>query len=188
MSEPYRECPETDDELLPVADLDDRTIGVATRREIHEKKMIHRAVHIILIDPDGRVLLQKRGLKKDRYPGWWDISVGGHVGVDEVYIESAVREVEEEMGVSGAEVQLAAILTPNEINGWEHIHLFFSQIDGEVKPHPEEISGHRWVDPDEYFAKASPDAEEIEWRVTPSSYESFCAWKRVGMPGRKPKR
>lgn len=183
--EPYHSAPDTDAEILPVVDWDDRQIGTATRREIHEKNLLHRAVHVVLVDGDGMVILQKRGLKKDRYPGWWDISVGGHVGVDESYMEAARREIGEEMGIEGADPQLAAIATPAEWNGWEHVHIFSARIAQEPRPMPVEIEDWRRVDPKEYFAKADPDSEDPLWRVTPSSLESMRMWRRAGMPGRK---
>jgi len=185
--EPYREAPDTDGEILPVCDWDDREIGTATRREIHEKGLIHRAVHAILIDARGRVVLQKRGLKKDRYPGWWDISVGGHVGVGETYVEAVRREIGEEMGIANAEPVLCAVETPSDLNGWEHVHVFYARIDAEPKPMPVEIEAWKAVDPDEYFAHADPDSDNPDWRVTPSSLRSMKEWRRAGMPGRKAK-
>lgn len=43
------------------------------------------------------IMLQKRGPVKKR-PGWFHISVGGHVNVGESVIATAVRECKEEMG------------------------------------------------------------------------------------------
>lgn len=43
------------------------------------------------------VMLQKRGPVKKR-PGWFHISVGGHINVGETALKAAVRECKEEMG------------------------------------------------------------------------------------------
>ena len=45
------------------------------------------------------VLLQKRSENKDSFPGSYDISSAGHIpsGVD--FLESALRELEEELGI-----------------------------------------------------------------------------------------
>lgn len=44
------------------------------------------------------VMLQKRGPVKKR-PGWFHISVGGHIDVGETALQTAVRECKEEMGI-----------------------------------------------------------------------------------------
>ncbi len=186
--EPYRESPATDGEILPVCDFDDRVTGTATRREIHEQNLIHRAVHVVLIGRKGGIVLQKRGMAKDRYPGWWDVSVGGHVGVGESYVEAARREIGEEMGISGADPQLVGIHAPADWNGWEHIHVFFARIDRDPIPAADEIDEWRAVDPADFLARANPDSTDPEWRVTPSCLESVALWRRVGSPGLIPPR
>jgi 8-oxo-dGTP pyrophosphatase MutT (NUDIX family) len=45
------------------------------------------------------VLLQKRGPVKKR-PGWFHISVGGHIDVGETALQTAVRECKEEIGLT----------------------------------------------------------------------------------------
>ncbi|MBI5154428.1 NUDIX domain-containing protein [Candidatus Poribacteria bacterium] len=181
MTHEYQPCGETDGELLPVTDFDDRFLRVATRREIHALGLLHRAVHVILMDGDGRILLQKRGDSKDHFPGWWDVSVGGHVGPDEAYLEAAVREVAEEMGIAGAEPRLVAVLPPTPLTGWEHVHLFFCRVNaGDVRPAPGEIADVRWVCPEEYLERASSESGDPDWRVTPSSLLSVRAWWENG--------
>ncbi|MDK2972110.1 MAG: rRNA (adenine1518-N6/adenine1519-N6)-dimethyltransferase [Candidatus Sumerlaeota bacterium] len=180
----YQPSPETDDEMLPVVDWDDRQTGLATRRDIHAQGLLHRAVHVVLTDGCGSLLLQKRSSRKDAYPGWWDISVGGHVSPGEAYAEAAVREIAEEMGVRGTTPQLAAILPPQLVSGWEHVHVFACAIDPAcVVPDPAEVDDHRWVSCEELLANASPEASSIEWRLTPSALRSIRAWLDVGAPG-----
>ena len=45
------------------------------------------------------VLLQKRSREKDAYPGCYDISSAGHIHTGDDYLESALRELEEELGI-----------------------------------------------------------------------------------------
>lgn len=56
-------------------------------------------VHILLYHPDGRILLQKRSMSKQFYPGAWDIT-GGRVMAGEESIAAAIREVREELGIA----------------------------------------------------------------------------------------
>lgn len=174
---PYYVRPETDGEILPIVDEHDRVIGQATRREIHERNLIHRAVHVVLLDHAGRVCLQRRSQLKDRYPGWWDISVGGHVGVGESYADAARREMAEEMGIHHGDPHFIAALAPGVMNGWEHVHIFSCVIDHDVAPDPDEVTDWEWMDPGDLFRRAAAATpSEQQWRITPSGLESIRRW------------
>lgn len=181
----YFESPETDGELLPVVDWDDREVELRPRREIHLEGLLHRAAHVIVVNGGGEVVLQRRSPRKDHYPGWWDVSVGGHVGPGETYLETARREIREELGVDGTEPLLVGILAPSVFNGWEHIHVFVSRVDGDVRPDPAEVTAHRWIDPREVLAHYSPDSPDEDTRITPSGLTSIRLWWDAGAPGRK---
>lgn len=47
---------------------------------------------------------KRRSPTKDLLPGFWDIGAGGVVGVGETDDEAAVRELVEELGISGVEL------------------------------------------------------------------------------------
>ena len=69
-------------ELLEHVDQDDNSIGPITREFAHRTGAPHRAVHVVVWNCHGRILLQKRAASKESYPGSWDTSVGGHVGAE----------------------------------------------------------------------------------------------------------
>lgn len=87
------------DELFDVVDEQDRVTGQAARREVHARGWRHRAVHLLVVNAQGQVFLQKRSMTKDLFPGIWDSSAAGHVGAGEDYDGTAVRELEEELGL-----------------------------------------------------------------------------------------
>ena len=47
-------------EIYDVVDHDNRVTGQATRREIHEKSLLHRSVHTLVFDPEGRPITEIR--------------------------------------------------------------------------------------------------------------------------------
>ena len=57
-----------DDEIFDVVDVLDRVISQATRREVHDQGLLHRAVHILILNSSGEVFLQKRSMAKDTHP------------------------------------------------------------------------------------------------------------------------
>jgi len=92
------------EEYLEIVDNKGKVIGYAKRSEIHgNTSLIHRVVHVLVFNKNGKLLLQKRSKNKDVAPGKWDTSVGGHVGIGEDLSFSSRREMYEELGITGHE-------------------------------------------------------------------------------------
>src|SRR5438477_9406801 len=90
------------EEWFDVVNDRDEVVGRPTRREVHARGLLHRAVHVLVFDANGRIFLQKRSMKKDMSPGLWDSSCSGHLDAGEDYDAAATRELGEEIGVFGA--------------------------------------------------------------------------------------
>ena len=74
----------------------------AEREEAHRLGLRHRVAHVWVIRREGgetQVLLQKRSRNKDSYPGLWDTSSAGHIPAGAQPLPSALRELEEELGI-----------------------------------------------------------------------------------------
>lgn len=89
------------DELFYWVNEEDQVLGSITRRQAHSSSFkIHRGVWVLVYNNKGELFLQKRSLIKDSNPGMWSLSVGGHVTWGQSYKEAALREFQEELGVS----------------------------------------------------------------------------------------
>ncbi|HEC98566.1 MAG TPA: NUDIX domain-containing protein [Nitrospirae bacterium] len=94
------------EEILEIVDKAGEVIGRASRAVIHgDNSLLHRVVHVIVVNSSGDILLQKRAMNKDVAPGRWDTSVGGHVDAGETVEEALEREMEEELGIRGREIR-----------------------------------------------------------------------------------
>jgi isopentenyldiphosphate isomerase len=92
------------EEYIEVVDYQGKVIGKERRSVVHgNPSLLHRVVHVLIINSSGEILLQKRSQSKDVAPGRWDTSVGGHVGIGEDLITSCMREMEEELGITHME-------------------------------------------------------------------------------------
>ena len=80
-----------------------------TKEEVHINGDWHRAVHVWIINSNNEVLMQRRAKIKINHPDMWDISVAGHISAGENSIDSALREIEEEIGISISEQDLEHI-------------------------------------------------------------------------------
>ncbi|MCX6728871.1 MAG: NUDIX domain-containing protein [Candidatus Saccharibacteria bacterium] len=87
--------------LIDIVDENGNPTGYAkTKREIHEQGFWHNAAHVWIYNSHCEILMQLRSKDKDSYPGLWDISVAGHTESGETPIQSAVREMKEEIGLN----------------------------------------------------------------------------------------
>jgi isopentenyldiphosphate isomerase len=97
-------------EIFDIVDEFGNPTGETVEREkAHEQGIRHRTVHIwISREVDGRkqVLLQKRAMNKDSYPGGYDTSSAGHIQAGDEPLESAIRELGEELGLVAEPSQL----------------------------------------------------------------------------------
>ncbi|MDX1527803.1 MAG: NUDIX hydrolase YfcD [Gammaproteobacteria bacterium] len=92
-------------ESVIIVDDRNRVIGAAPREEMRRMRLPHRATFILVFDARDQLLVQKRTLTKDLYPGYFDLAAGGVVVEGESYDQSAQREAEEELGIRGTPLE-----------------------------------------------------------------------------------
>ena len=59
----------------------------------------HLIVHVCLMNERGEMLIQQRSDSVAKWPGMWDLTIGGHVLAGETPEQAAEREVQEELGL-----------------------------------------------------------------------------------------
>ncbi len=146
------------EERFQLVDQRDLPLGGAPRSQVHANNLLHRAVHVLIFNSKGEVFLQLRSRSKDRYPLRWDSSAAGHVTEGETYDQTALRELEEELGIQTALKQVAKLPASDRTDS-EFIGLYFGSYDGEIRPNAAEIEAGRFLQPalvDEWV-KARPD-------------------------------
>lgn len=80
------------------------------RTDAHTRDILHRTAHIWVIrkkDDHIEVLLQKRSMNKDSFPGRYDTSSAGHIQAGDEPLVSAIRELHEELGIRAEPEELA---------------------------------------------------------------------------------
>ena len=156
---------------VAVVDDHDRFVRWAERAEIHRDRLVHRSIHILVVDSRGRLVLQLRHRDKLTYPGHWDISCSGHVeepdylggpddDLDRVYEGCAQRELEEELGIR-ADLTFLAHFGPQPGVHYEQIHLYRATSDGPFTAQAEEIEALRSVTPAELDALSEPCTDSL---------------------------
>lgn len=87
------------DELFLVVDENDIPLTPLPRKEVHGHGVWHRTAHIWVINKNNEILCEQRSKMKELCPGQWNPSFGGHLSPGEAYIEGAMRELYEELGL-----------------------------------------------------------------------------------------
>jgi isopentenyldiphosphate isomerase len=138
------------EEIFDVVNERDEVIDRRPRSEVHRLGLLHRAVHVLVFNARGQIFLQKRSMAKDRQPGLWDSSASGHVDSGEDYDATAVREVEEEIGLRlpKSPARLFKIDACAETDQ-EFVWVYRCESEGPFELNPSEIDRGGWFSREE---------------------------------------
>lgn len=102
-------------EIFDIVDENGMPTGETVERTAaHSTGARHRTAHVWVADLTGerpRVLLQKRAANKDSFPGRFDTSSAGHIQAGDEPLDSALRELAEELGIRAAAEDLTPVGT-----------------------------------------------------------------------------
>ncbi|AIR97490.1 NUDIX hydrolase [Streptomyces glaucescens] len=160
------------DEILDIVDEDDRVIGQCPRGEVYAKGLRHRCVFVLVRDAGGRIFVHRRTPTKLVFPSLYDMFVGGVVGAGETYDAAALREAEEELGVSGLPRPrfLFTFLYDNGSGGswWSAVYEVRCELP--VRPQEEEVAWHAFL-PEAELERRLP-----QWEWVP---DGLAAYERL---------
>jgi isopentenyldiphosphate isomerase/ASC-1-like (ASCH) protein len=127
------------DEEYDVLDESGNSLGFKQKRsELHLNGKWHAASHIWIINPKRELLITRRSLDAGTSPGAWTMSAGGHVDSGETPLESAIREVKEEIGIEFSESRFKKLFVTKfksgnyfpgrKVNQFHHVFLIESDL------------------------------------------------------------
>lgn len=166
-------------EYFDIVDEDGKPTGAVVSRETaHKEGIPHRTSHVWIVRKTEKgydILMQKRSLNKDSFPGMYDTSSAGHIRAGDEPAESAIRELEEELGIKAEASQLlyigkfhggyskefhGRIFRDNEI---PYVFLYRGMVDiDKLSLQEDEVDEVRWFDLD------------MVWNEIQHSRERFC--------------
>ncbi|WP_299537624.1 NUDIX hydrolase [uncultured Streptomyces sp.] len=156
------------DEMLDIVDETDVVVGRAPRGEATAKGLRHRCVFIEARDARNRVFVHRRTDTKMVFPSHYDMFVGGVVGAGESYDDAALREAEEELGVSGLprpEPLFRFLYEDGAHSWWSSVYQVRCELP--VEPQPEEVAWHAFLTDAEVAARIDG------WRWVPDGLEAY---------------
>lgn len=142
-------------ELVVLLDEDGTPQGTQAKAAVHHAATpLHLAFSCHIFDADGRVLLTRRAIDKQTWPGVWTNSVCGHPGPEESMNAAIARRADQELGLVLVEIEPllpdfryravdASGVVENEI-----CPVFTAVADGVIHVDPTEVMDWQWVEPE----------------------------------------
>ncbi|MFJ3441892.1 NUDIX hydrolase [Streptomyces sp. NPDC086081] len=167
------------DEILDIVDEHDRVVGRSARGEAYARGLRHRCVFVLARDLEDRIFVHRRTAAKLVFPSLYDMFVGGVVGAGEAYDTAALREAEEELGVTGLPSPrfLFKFLYDDGAgrSWWSAVYEVRCELP--VRPQAEEVAWHAFLPEDEVERRLA------DWEWVPdglAAYERLRAFRATG--------
>jgi 8-oxo-dGTP pyrophosphatase MutT (NUDIX family) len=142
-------------ELVTVLDEDGEPADVAPRSQVREQNLLHAATAVLVRRSDGRVYVHRRTETKDIYPGAHDCWAGGVLAAGEQPDAGARRELAEELGIDGVELEPLFVTRWSDDSVRAIYHVYRCVWDGEVVHQLAEVAWGAWWTPAELRARLS---------------------------------
>jgi isopentenyl-diphosphate delta-isomerase len=164
-------------EWLVLVDDNDNELGLDTRENCHKGMgRRHRAFVVFLFDREGRMLLQRRSMKKKLWPAFWDVSVTSHVYKGETYEGAGIRRSKQELGVDVKKLDRKLDYTYwakfGDYSENEFCVLLTGNLEQVPSPNPDEIMETRFITMDDLASDISknPDTYTPWFRIAFDRY------------------
>ncbi|GGW41230.1 MULTISPECIES: NUDIX hydrolase [Streptomyces] len=163
------------DEILDVVDEHDRVVAQLPRGQVYAENLRHRCVFVRARDAEGRIFVHRRTPTKLIFPSLHDMFVGGVVGAGETYDDAALREAEEELGVSGLPRPefLFKFLYDGGARGTWWSAVYEVRCELPVNPQVEEVAWHAFLTEEEVEGHLG------DWEWVP---DGLAAYERLRAP------
>lgn len=168
--------PEPPDELLRQFDRDGNEIEPRTRQWMWDHpdyEPYHTVGTVWLVNAEGKILMSKRSDELRGSPGKWQTMLGGKVPVGSTCYETAIRELEEEVGLIVDSSRL--VLVEDVPRARRYLYPFDGGLE-ELAFHDGEIADVCWMSLEEYHAAVTARPEEWCNLLKPHHEEAIRAW------------
>lgn len=146
--------PAAEAELVVLLDEDGAPVGTAEKALVHGTATpLHLAFSCHVSDRAGRLLVTRRALGKQTWPGVWTNSFCGHPAPGEDMLDAVRRRAERELGLELGAIETvlpdfryravdASGIVENEL-----CPVFRAVADADPDPAPDEVAEWQWVEP-----------------------------------------
>ena len=116
---------------------------------------------MLVFDAAGSLYVTRRSARKDVYPGLLDVVTSGVVSAGESYLQTAQRELEEELGVAGSEPEQLFTFRWVDASCRVWGAVFSVRCDGPVRHADGEVASGAWLPLGEVTARLAAEPEQF---------------------------
>lgn len=159
-----------EDEVFEIYDNVGHLIGTDIRANAHHKGLWHAVIHVWLyewIQGELWIYFQQRSYQKKDFAGLYDITTAGHVDVLEAPVDAAIRECQEEIGVTLTKEQLTFLgdvkeaVYLSDFKDKEIAHVFVAEVQQPTFVLGEEVEGMKKTRGEDFLAYATSRKQGI---------------------------
>ncbi|MET0474811.1 MAG: isopentenyl-diphosphate Delta-isomerase [Mycobacterium sp.] len=158
-------------------------VGSAAKAAVHHQSTpLHLGFSCYLFDGAGRVLLTRRALGKQTWPGVWTNSFCGHPAPGERVAEAVRRRARQELGITIEEpvsvlprFRYRAVAADGTVEN-EICPVYCARTDATIRASAAEIMDSRWVTWQELRTAA-----ELPWAISPWAAEQIPLLEAEGL-------
>ena len=113
--------------------------------DLPRRRLWGRGAYVLVFDAAGSLYVTTRSARKDVYPGLRDVVTSGVVSAGESYVDTATRELREELGFEGSEPEqlFAFRWVDASCRVWGAV--FSARCDGPVRHADGEVAAGEWL-------------------------------------------
>ncbi len=132
-------------EIVTLVDPSGAVLGPAERSVVRRENLWHAATAVLVRDRRHRIYVHRRSPDKDWAPSHHDAAAGGMVTYGEEPDDSALRELAEELGVTGAALRPLGLSSYADATTRCVEHCFETVWDGPVTWSDHEVVWGTWM-------------------------------------------
>lgn len=155
------------DELVVLLTPEGLPAGTARKAEVHgATTAYHLAFSCYAFDRSGRLLVTRRATTKQTWPGVWTNSCCGHPAPGEQPELAVRRRLAHELGLTATSLRLALPrfsyrATFDGVEEHELCPVFLAVVEGEPRPHPDEVAEYAWTSWPEFVRRARAEDSDL---------------------------
>jgi isopentenyldiphosphate isomerase len=171
--------PEPNNEMLECFNEQKNIIESHTREEVHIKplKYWHGVTNVYIVNKNLQLLCSKRSESLIGNPGKWQTYFGGHVKAGQTFKQTAVTELEEEIGIQIDEKNLYHITSGQHTESkhfFESYAYLFENSEKFLNFNDGEITEVKWITMPEYLAEKKSHSNNWCNSCSPETWEKIC--------------
>jgi aminoglycoside phosphotransferase (APT) family kinase protein/isopentenyldiphosphate isomerase len=154
-----------DDEWVAVVDESGAVVGSAPRSRVRAENLWHAATGVLVRNSFGDIYVHRRTDTKDLFPGAHDCLAGGVLLAGETPEAGALRELEEELGISGVPIRPVTRGRYADDQTRYIASVYEITWDGPIVHQADEVAWGAWMAPERLHEKLADPG----WPFVPDS-------------------